>query len=117
MGGPLAAAAGVALKKGGQKALKKALQTPAGKKAQQKVVETGKRMYQKLKTGAQKSTDNSTVNDKLTQSMMQLKPSSEMSRGISIGAKFGRAQAAKEGVKAALVSGGAGYLLGKKNKK
>jgi len=112
MGGPLVSVARVA-----GKALMK---SPAGKRLKKKGIEAGKKLVSRAKTArnyAQQSTNNSTVRDGLTESMMRLKPSGEMSRGISMGVKFGKAQAAKEGVKAALVSGGAGYLLGKKNKK
>tara|TARA_R100001460_G_scaffold41064_5_gene76504 strand:+ start:307 stop:645 length:339 start_codon:yes stop_codon:yes gene_type:complete len=112
MGGPLVAGARVAGKA--------FMKSPAGKRLKKKAIETGKELVSRAKTArnyAQQSTNNSTVRDGLTESMMRLKPSGEMSRGISMGVKFGKAQAAKEGVKAALVSGGAGYLLGKKNKK
>lgn len=110
MGGPLVArAAGKAFMK-----------SPAGKKLKKKGIETGKKLLSRAKTTRnyiQQSTSNSTVKDGLTKNMMRLKPSSEMARGIGVGIEFGKAQAAKEGVKAALVSGGAGYLLGKKKKK
>jgi len=113
MGGPLLGIAGAAVRKQGPKVLKKAMESPAGKKYKQKVVEG----FKKLNTKMQQSTSNSTVKDGLTKGMMRLKPSSEMARGIGVGVEFGKALAAKEGVKAALVSGGAGYLLGKKKKK
>tara|TARA_R100001510_G_C7512858_1_gene111712 strand:+ start:147 stop:482 length:336 start_codon:yes stop_codon:yes gene_type:complete len=94
--------------------------TPAGKRLKKKGIEAGKKFLSRAKTTrnyTQQSTSNSTVKDGLTKNMMRLKPSSEMARGIGVGVEFGKALAAKEGVKAALVSGGAGYLLGKKKKK
>lgn len=94
--------------------------TPAGKQLKKKGIEAGKKLISRAKTTrnyTQQSTSNSTVKDGLTKGMMRLNPSGQMSRGIAMGVQFGKAQAAKEGVKAALVSGGAGYYLGKKKKK
>ena len=124
MGGPLVgiAAAGLreTVKRQGPKVLKKVMESPAGKRLKKKGIEAGKKLVSRAKTTrnyTQQSTSNSTVKDGLTKGMMRLKPSSEMARGIGVGVEFGKALAAKEGVKAALVSGGAGYLLGKKKKK
>ncbi len=97
------------------------MKSPAGKRLKKKGIEAGKGLVEGIgkttRNYIQKSTSNSTVKDGLTQGMMRLNPSGQMSQGIKIGVKLGKAQAAKEGVKAALVSGGAGYYLGKKNKK
>ena len=112
MGGPLVAGARVAGKA--------FMKSHAGKKLKKKGIEAGKKLVSRAKTirnYTQQSTSNSTVKDTLTKNIMRLKPSGEMSRGIKIGLKLGKAQAAKEGVKAALISGGAGYFLGKKKKK
>lgn len=96
------------------------MKSPAGKRLKKKGIEAGKKLISRAKTTrnyTQQSTSNSTVKDGLTKGMMRLNPSGQMSRGIAMGVQFGKAQAAKEGVKAALVSGGAGYYLGKKKKK
>tara|TARA_R100001086_G_scaffold137967_3_gene72121 strand:+ start:1846 stop:2181 length:336 start_codon:yes stop_codon:yes gene_type:complete len=102
-------------------ARKAIMKSPAGKRLKKKGIEGGKKLVEGIgkttRNYIQKSTSNSTVKDGLTKGMMRLNPSGQMSRGIAMGVKFGKAQAAKEGVKAALVSGGAGYLLGKKKKK
>jgi hypothetical protein len=89
------------------------MKSPAGKRLKKKGIEAGKKLLDgakqrtnpnKYKTGKvtdQFSTSNSTVRDRLTKAMKTT--SSIMSTS--------------EAAKAAAVSGTAGYLLGKKNKK
>ena len=116
MGGPLVAVAGAAVRKQGPKVLKKAMESPAGKRAKQKVVEG----FKKLKTRTQQSTSNSTVKDPLTANMMRHKAGGSFSQGMKLGAEIAKRQVASQGVKGAAVGFGVGLasgVLGKKKKK
>jgi hypothetical protein len=81
------------------------MKSPAGKRLKKKGIEAGKKLLDGVKRKRnftdQMSTSNSTVRDRLTKAMKTT--SSIMSTS--------------EAAKAAAVSGTAGYLLGKKNKK
>jgi len=120
MGGPLVAAAGMALretaKRQGPKIVKQISKSPAGKKAKQKVVEG----FKKLNTRMQQSTSNSTMKDPLTSNMMRHKAGGSFSRGMKLGAEIAKRQVASQGVKGAAVGFGVGLasgMFGNKKKK